>query len=326
MKLRTFLVGLWVICFTAPGAAQDLSQTAGAFADIGYGARAAGLGEAYTGVAQGASSIQWNPAGLAHQSGYEVALSYINLLGLVNYQHLTAVVPLSAQRSGLGVSLQTSGDKALRESAVRLGYAHRLGPVTLGGTVVMRHATFGNNTLQAEDYLIFEEDEVQEAFANQVYGTAMGFGVDLGVLYRPLPNAQFGLMLRDIYAPLFWESQNDNPNNAPRGTYTETVPFRPVVGSRYRINNVFTVATDYRPALQSQRPHKIKVGAEADLMNRLFIRTGLQQFINGRSDEKYSLGAGLNVPITGDLQLQADYAYQIEKLANTQYFSFVVSF
>jgi len=51
-------------------------QTAADFLLIGSGARAAGMGDAFTAVAEGASTAYFNPAGLAEIDGGEVLLSH----------------------------------------------------------------------------------------------------------------------------------------------------------------------------------------------------------------------------------------------------------
>jgi hypothetical protein len=58
------------------------------FLEVGTGARATGLGQAYTGIASGAEAAFWNPAGLAETSGQNFFTSFskwpadISLLGL----------------------------------------------------------------------------------------------------------------------------------------------------------------------------------------------------------------------------------------------------
>jgi hypothetical protein len=57
-------------------AASDAGRTAANFLQIGVGSQAAGMGGAYSAVAQGVSSAYWNPAGLANMSGTQVSLTH----------------------------------------------------------------------------------------------------------------------------------------------------------------------------------------------------------------------------------------------------------
>ena len=57
-----------------------VSEAAVLFLLISPGARAAGMGEAFVGVADDATAAFWNPAGLAYQKGRELTLMHANWL------------------------------------------------------------------------------------------------------------------------------------------------------------------------------------------------------------------------------------------------------
>jgi hypothetical protein len=57
-----------------------VSEAACLFLLISPGARAAGMGEAFVGLADDATAVYWNPAGLAFQQGREVTLMHSNWL------------------------------------------------------------------------------------------------------------------------------------------------------------------------------------------------------------------------------------------------------
>jgi hypothetical protein len=89
------------------GAAEEITPAAGlAFPSIEEGgtARAIALGSAYVGIAEGSSSLLWNPAGLGGLIRPEIALHHT--IGLVGASQDIAVLglPLGA-RSGLGLSI-----------------------------------------------------------------------------------------------------------------------------------------------------------------------------------------------------------------------------
>jgi len=56
---------------------EKVGTTGGQFLKIGIGTRAAGMGDAFTSVADDASAVYWNPAGLARMSGNTLAVHHV---------------------------------------------------------------------------------------------------------------------------------------------------------------------------------------------------------------------------------------------------------
>jgi len=69
---------LILLTVTAPSFA--VSESGVVFLLISPGARAAGMGEAFVGLADDATAVYWNPAGLAFQTGKEITLMHANWL------------------------------------------------------------------------------------------------------------------------------------------------------------------------------------------------------------------------------------------------------
>ena len=79
--------------------------------------------------------------------------------------------------------------------------------LSLGVALKYRNASFGNNALNRADYVVFDEDEIDEGFGQQVFGDANGLGVDLGLLLQPTDRFKIGVLIRDAYAPMSWNSE-----------------------------------------------------------------------------------------------------------------------
>jgi len=62
--------------------------------DSGAGARAAGMGGAFTAVADDASASYWNPAGLSQLKNTEVMITFDKWFADSFYQHFIAAFPL----------------------------------------------------------------------------------------------------------------------------------------------------------------------------------------------------------------------------------------
>ena len=72
---------------------------AGAFMRYGVGVRAMGLGRAFVGVADDASTVFWNPAGLLGVERPEVMSMYSNLFYDSRYAYLGFTVPRMLESS-----------------------------------------------------------------------------------------------------------------------------------------------------------------------------------------------------------------------------------
>jgi len=299
--------------------AQELSNFAGAFVDIGFGARPAAMGNAYVGLANDVNSIVWNPAGISSIKKMETAFTYTKILGLVDYNYLAFSMPLK-DGQGAGAALIVSGDAALREYTLNLGYSRKflLENLYVGFGVKFRYASFGNNSLNAGDYLLFESDEIAEGMLNQVKGSAAGFGIDFGVLYSLSEQIKVGLMFRDIYSPLYWNSKVDNPNKKTKGKYSELIPFEPTIGTAFKVAEQIVLTTDYTSVVRKDVSDKLRAGLEASLVKVFVVRAGVQYFLNNENDEKYSIGMGLNFGAGKERRMHLDYTYMIEEFANSQ--------
>jgi hypothetical protein len=305
--------------------AQDLAGHSATFVDVGFGARAVALGASYVGLADDAHAVFWNPSGLAQAEDYQISLGYLDHLGMFPYQHLALAIPLGAN-DGVGLGVISSGDDALSELTIQGAYGRVLGPLMMGATVKYRNASFGDNTLNEADYVVFEESEIQAGLNNQVTGTASGFGFDLGLLYRPTPSVSFGMAFRDAIAPLSWSSAGGLGTATARGDYSESLPSTLSFGTAYRPTTNAMISVDYSPATASDVADRLGIGAELQVFDVLFLRGGTMQLVNGDPDERYALGFGLDVGAADLGRIRADYTYSIQKLANTQQFSLSVSF
>lgn len=328
MKLAKFFAVIILSGIFCHSQAQELSGIPGSFVDIGFGAKPVGFGGAYVGYANDVNSVIWNPAGLTSISMKEVSFTYTKQLDLIDYHYLAAAMPLD-KKSGqaAGIAIIHSGDDAMREFTVQASYSQLLYGIRVGGSVKMRYASFGNNTINPDDYAVFEPDEIQEGIVNQVRGSGIGFGFDLGAIYNLSESVNLGLMLKDIYSPVFWNSENDSETNKPEGSYNETIPFEVTIGSSIRLIDEVYVNADFSPSIYEEPADIFRIGTQATLFKIVSLRAGTQQFINTNDgDEKYVLGLGIYFNRLKDFNISIDYTYLIEDLANSQRFSLSLEF
>jgi len=83
-----------IVCFAASNFLWAAGTTASNFLKIPAGARASGLGEAFTALADDASSIYWNPAGLSSVRSKEFTVSHNIWFQNITHSYVAFAMPL----------------------------------------------------------------------------------------------------------------------------------------------------------------------------------------------------------------------------------------
>ncbi len=93
LKIKKIVIGIIAGVFAIGTAYSQTTTTAVPFQLISPDARASGMGDAGTGIADNANAIYWNPSGLAFQTGKEVYLTHAQWLPQFNsdlfYEYIT---------------------------------------------------------------------------------------------------------------------------------------------------------------------------------------------------------------------------------------------
>ncbi len=171
------LAALLVLTSPASRAAETAS-----FLDIGVGARALGMGGAYTALADDANSLYWNPAGLAKLEKREFTASHAEMyestrLDFLAYAHPTSQGTFSAGLTYLSqgkiegrdsLGRQTAGFDA-SDAALSAGYARKLGFAELGASVKYIRSHIGSTEAQT----VAADVGAKREFGNVTVGAAL---------------------------------------------------------------------------------------------------------------------------------------------------------
>lgn len=168
---------LGVTLISAELSAGEAGTSGFLFLRLGNGARAGGMGEAFTAVADDATSIYWNPAGMANVRGVELNLTHSEWLQDIRFEQVsvlnemfggaagisfTGVYYGSMDRYGNSPSLVPDGTFAPYDLSVAGGYAYDVLP---------------NLSIGATAKLIYEKIDFE---------SATGWAVDAGVVHRSM--------------------------------------------------------------------------------------------------------------------------------------------
>ncbi|MDD2715851.1 MAG: UPF0164 family protein [Candidatus Wallbacteria bacterium] len=106
------------LIFSLSCAAEDGSGQAGAYLKMGVGARALGMGGAFSAIADDATASFWNPAGLSQLSSSEIDTMHTVLKMDRTYNFINYVQPDKKRKSSWGVAYTRFGVDDLAETHI----------------------------------------------------------------------------------------------------------------------------------------------------------------------------------------------------------------
>ena len=209
--MRTALLIVLLALAPDAGAVQkEVGAAAAEFLRLGAGARALGMGEAYSAVAEGPDAVYWNPAGLARMARPELAYTRCELPAGLHQDFGAAAVPSRLLRGAIAFAVtrfsqesldlvdannQTRGSFAPHSEVYALAYGHQFSG---GDPVESARDYFGDswNVPNMERPLGYEKEpwtgEISAGLSIKVLDESLGtrhaatFAVDGGGLFRPV--------------------------------------------------------------------------------------------------------------------------------------------
>ena len=153
---------------------NNVATTSAAFLEIGAGARSLGMGGAFVSVANDASSMYWNPAGLSFHDTKEVYFNHANWIADISFDYFGITIPLN-NKSVLGFNLTSV---TMDEMEVT-----RYGNENTGETFAAADYAIGSSyALDLTDRFSvgINGKYVQQSIANS---HAKGIAIDIGTLF-----------------------------------------------------------------------------------------------------------------------------------------------
>ncbi len=293
---------------------QDLASSGAQFLKLGGGARAEGMGEAYTAVADGSDSMYWNPAGLARLKGQEATLMHSSLPADINYEYASYGASLGRGRA-VGASVQYLSQPSIDQtdsSGFSTGNTFRPsdmaaalgGAFTLGDDLgVFTHAQVGASLKY-----------VRTTLTRSVYTEA----VDLGIVSEPFE--VLGRTVRVAYA-----AQNLG-GTLKYQVKPDSLPTALHLGTSWLLTDAWTLAGDFDQPLDN-RPY-VAFGTEyrsaLSLNSSVSARAGVNTRAMGDAGGLSGFSFGVGGRFGG---LAMDYAFApLGALGMTHYLSLGLSF
>ncbi len=303
---------------------SKVGTTAANFLTIPVGPRAAGMGGAFTAVANDVTTAYWNPGGLSRIGQIEFAASFaqwiagtkLNWFGL-NYQiDEDDAFALSINQLDYGQSEVTTPDQpegtgenwSASDLAFSLSYARNLTDrFSIGGTVKYINQKIWNESASA-------------------------FALDLGLLYyTELPGLNIGMNIsnfgtemklagKDLLQPVDIDPAHAGNNSSiasDLSTSSWPLPLQFTVGLGYNIINSnswkWTIASD--AVIPSNQTSYLNIGTELNWNDLFSIRGGFYSLSRGggqiiNQSQKGGLSGGIGVHYNfGGFFAKIDYSY-----------------
>jgi hypothetical protein len=294
---------------------QRVGTSSGSFLRIGIGARAAAMGGAYVAVCDDINACAWNPAGLIHVTGSELALNYISWPADITYSHACYGLPVDVLDGTLALqfgALSTDLMETTEYQPYGTGREFSFTDWLVGLSVAKRFTDRFSGG--------FSVKYVREELGVEVGGPVTNAVVmDAGTYYSIGPrNMRLAVALTNFGADLTPAGDYDK-RTATGLTRADYEGFAPATEFRFGIaiepvtREWVTTLVDLELSHPADNEETFRLGGEATLMNVLAVRAGH----DANADElKTSLGVGVETDIlsTG---ASVDYAATFSEYLGT---------
>lgn len=313
-KILTLI--LFVICFGEFYAQNPNLGTAGAqFLQIPVGARSEAMGGAVVGLADDASAIFWNPAGIVKVKNVQAHFSYMNWFDLFDF-NAASIVYNAGDLGTFGASMVmlTSDEMEIttEEEPNGTGRFFDAGDLALG----ISYAKYLTDRFNVGITIKYVNQQIWNE-------SASGFAFDIGTQYRlDFQNLTIAMCMTNFGADM----QFDGPDLDFTYRKDNNFPLSRLVPSRlstdeYPLPLNFQVGIGFdvfeydfvkmRGAIDVTHPNdnaeRAHFGTEFSFYDRFYVRAGYKY---NYDDQDFTFGAGANVPL-GSSAVYFDYAFSV---------------
>ena len=346
MKRLFILTGF---CITVVFSQNNVATTSAAFLEIGPGARSLGMGSAFVSVADDASALYWNPAGIVYVSRPEVQTYYSPWLVETQFYYNTAVIPMGGFGNlGISFTAVTMDEMMVRTvqdpEPNKYGQKFDAGNISIGIAYAKKltdRFSFG-----------FQTKFIQESIWQM---KAQGIAVDIGTLFITKNNLRIGMSVSNFGGKMGMEGintlvdidvdENIYGNNDRIDGHLDAAKWPLPLMFRFGLSREFVLNPNmkYLVAVDAIHPNNnpeyLNVGVEYSAMDMVFLRLGQshtlyqQNFfedgvkVHEGSEQGISVGMGIKYQIPRGPKLRIDYVFtEFGVFNDVQGYSISVSF
>ena len=312
---------LILIIFLLNGAyTQTVSKTgttAAQFLKLGIGSRALAVGGAFTAIANDASALYWNPAGLSIINKNQILLDHYDWILDVDLDFIGIVIPIK-QIGTIGIALNYlhMGEMDVTTTHQPEGTNEKFSSSSYSGQIsYSKKLTNRFSTGLTLKY-------IQENIYNS---SAKGVAVDLGTLYQTqIPGLVMGMSISNYGSKMKMSGRDlliqaeidptleSDPNNINANFSTEKFDLPLIFRFGLAWNKHLSNSIQTTFALDALHPNdnteSINLGTEITYKNFIFLRGGWKNLFQRDSEEGLTLGIGIILRL-GSGKYLFDYTY-----------------
>lgn len=315
MKTYITLIIVLIICGNIFAQNPNLGTSGAQFLQLPVGARAEALSGAFIGLADDASSVFWNPAGIVKVNNVQAHFSYMNWFDLFDF-NAASIVYNAGDLGSFAASMIVLSTNRMEITTVEepngTGRYFDYGDIALGISYAKYLTDRFNVGLTVK-------------FINQnIYNeTARGFAFDIGTQYKlDFQNITIAMCMSNFGADMKYDgpdldftyrADNNYPLSRLVPSRLSTEEFPLPLG--FQVGVSFDVAeydfVKMRGAIDVTHPNdnaeRAHFGTEISFFDRFAVRCGYKY---NYDDQDLTLGAGANVPL-GSTAVYFDYAFSL---------------
>jgi hypothetical protein len=337
-KIFTFIIAVSLVTINIFPQVSKVGTTAATFLEIGPGSVASGMGGAFVSVANDATTLYWNPAGIANFTKNEVAIFHENWIASTNFDYAALVIPLSDIGSlGLSVTSVSMADEIVRtvdmpegtgeyysagDLAVALSYARSLTDrFSIGFTVKYIQETIWHEAASAialDAGTLFRTD----LFNGLTIGASVSnFGTQMKL------NGRDTRIFSSVNTSLLG-SNHQVPYNVELDSWDLPFLFQIGVSTHVVKNDDYSLMVAVDALHPNDNYESMNVGGEFSFRDYVFIRGGYKNLFLKDSEGGLSFGIGVNSKLLfSEDFISFDYAYRdFGRLNNVQMLSVDIKF
>ncbi|MBH10927.1 MAG: hypothetical protein CMG74_11370 [Candidatus Marinimicrobia bacterium] len=293
-------------------------SSSSAFLEIGVGARATALGNAYTAVSDDPTTMFWNPAGLSWVDGLQISFNHADWLASTDFENVSLAVPIKVNHT-LGIYftyLNYVQDQKVRTitQPEGTGEYYAASDFSLGTTYsgkLGKRFSFG-----------FTWKYIRQEIWHEI---ADGYALDVGIHYKTKYDglvlgssiSNFGSEMRlngrDLTRAYDADQLNYSNDKLNVLLKTESFPLPLIIRSGLSYSKVFSSKSSILLLMDLLHPtndsESINLGFECTILDIIALRTGYHSLFNTETVAGATFGIGIKSSKNIFLPFDLDYSY-----------------
>tara|TARA_S200000501_G_scaffold47453_1_gene38271 strand:- start:1313 stop:2317 length:1005 start_codon:yes stop_codon:yes gene_type:complete len=309
---------------------DKVGTTAAKFLSIGVGSNAVGMGGSYTSIADDATAMYWNPAGLSFYQIKEVYFNHSNWIADISFDYSGVTIPINNKSSlGFNITSVTMDEmEVTRYGNENTGETFRAADFAFGSTYSM--------SLTDRFSVGINGKYIQQSISNS---HARGFALDLGTLFDTpfgfrlgTSISNFGPKLKMTGDDLLIGADVDENMEGNNESVTSTLStdyfdlplvLRIGISDQFKFGNQHSITFSLDAVSPNDNANYLNAGIKMNILNGLItLYGGLNSLLLENSESEFCFGGGLRIPQILNNALSINYTHEEMKfLGNSQQIS-----